>query len=108
MEGAADIRYIQRGLQRMYLPSLHTSALLLAMAKDSTRKSIDSAKDDGEKRPSVAEVYSQLGAETDIYEDGSVDPVYQAKARLLNHAIQQIGMGKYQARVCPVTRLVCI
>lgn len=25
-----------------------------------------------------------------------VDPVYQAKAHVLNNAIQQIGMGKYQ------------
>ncbi|KAI0087699.1 MFS general substrate transporter [Irpex rosettiformis] len=32
----------------------------------------------------------------DLYEDGTVDPVYQAKARLLNAAIQEIGMGKYQ------------
>lgn len=34
----------------------------------------------------------------DMYEDGTVDPVYQAKARLLNSAIQEIGMGKYQVR----------
>lgn len=33
---------------------------------------------------------------TDLYEDGYSDPVYQAKARILNHAIQEIGMGKYQ------------
>ncbi|KAK0200493.1 major facilitator superfamily domain-containing protein [Desarmillaria ectypa] len=32
----------------------------------------------------------------DMYEDGTVDPVYQAKARVLNNAIQGIGMGKYQ------------
>lgn len=32
----------------------------------------------------------------DMYEDGTVDPVYQAKARVLNNAIQEIGMGKYQ------------
>lgn len=32
----------------------------------------------------------------DLYEDGTVDPVYQAKARLLNAAIQEIGMGRYQ------------
>ncbi|KAH8111509.1 MFS general substrate transporter [Phellopilus nigrolimitatus] len=29
--------------------------------------------------------------------DGGIDPVYQAKARVFNHAIQEIGMGKYQA-----------
>ncbi|KAI0318400.1 MFS general substrate transporter [Amylostereum chailletii] len=32
----------------------------------------------------------------DLFEDGSVDPVYQAKARVLNRALQEIGMGKYQ------------
>ncbi|KAL0579739.1 hypothetical protein V5O48_002233 [Marasmius crinis-equi] len=32
----------------------------------------------------------------DMFEDGSIDPVYQAKARVLNAAIQEIGMGKYQ------------
>ncbi|KAI0370954.1 MFS general substrate transporter [Pilatotrama ljubarskyi] len=32
----------------------------------------------------------------DLFEDGTVGPVYQAKARVLNAAIQEIGMGKYQ------------
>ncbi|KAI0350963.1 MFS general substrate transporter [Trametes cingulata] len=32
----------------------------------------------------------------DLFEDGTVDPVYQAKARVLNAALQEIGMGKYQ------------
>jgi hypothetical protein len=32
----------------------------------------------------------------DLYEDASIDPAYQAKARMLNRAIQEIGMGKYQ------------
>jgi len=35
----------------------------------------------------------------DIYDEGSVDPVYQAKSRVLNRALQEIGMGKYQVRV---------
>lgn len=30
--------------------------------------------------------------------DSGMDPVYQAKARILNDAFQQIGMGKYQVR----------
>jgi hypothetical protein len=34
----------------------------------------------------------------DVLPDGSVDPVYQAKAELLNDAIQRIGMGRYQVR----------
>lgn len=32
----------------------------------------------------------------DLYGDGYIDPVYQAKARMLGHAIQEIGMGRYQ------------
>ena len=34
----------------------------------------------------------------DVYfgEESGVDPVYYAKARILNSAIQEIGMGKYQ------------
>ncbi|KAL8861299.1 MAG: hypothetical protein Q9178_002171 [Gyalolechia marmorata] len=33
---------------------------------------------------------------TPVLDRGTVDPVYQAKAQVLNNAIQQIGMGKYQ------------
>jgi len=33
---------------------------------------------------------------TNVLPEGSVDPVYQAKAKVLNDAIQAIGMGKYQ------------
>ncbi|KAL4072456.1 major facilitator superfamily domain-containing protein [Scleroderma yunnanense] len=32
----------------------------------------------------------------DIYTEESLDPVYHAKAKILNDAIQEIGMGKYQ------------
>ncbi|CUA71355.1 putative MFS-type transporter PB1E7,08c [Schizosaccharomyces pombe 972h-] [Rhizoctonia solani] len=39
----------------------------------------------------------------DILPKGSVDPVYQAKAELLNAAIQEIGMGKYQWHLFVVT-----
>ena len=35
----------------------------------------------------------------DIYPDDTLDPVYHAKARILNDAIQEIGMGKYQVRL---------
>ena len=40
-------------------------------------------------------------AETqDVYdeEESNLDPVYQAKARILNDAFQEMGMGKYQVR----------
>ncbi|KAG8216949.1 hypothetical protein J3R82DRAFT_7230 [Butyriboletus roseoflavus] len=36
----------------------------------------------------------------DVYDEPSVDPIYQAKARILNDALQDIGMGKYQASPC--------
>ncbi|OAX35732.1 MFS general substrate transporter [Rhizopogon vinicolor AM-OR11-026] len=43
------------------------------------------------------EKIDNLQAETqDIFTDDSLDPVYQAKARILNNALQEIGMGKYQ------------
>jgi hypothetical protein len=38
----------------------------------------------------------------DMYGDGSVDPVYQAKSRVLNQAMQEIGMGRYQVRTVPL------
>ena len=34
----------------------------------------------------------------ELYEEGSIHPVYRAKASLLSSAIQEIGMGKYQVR----------
>ncbi|KAG1873348.1 MFS general substrate transporter [Suillus tomentosus] len=43
------------------------------------------------------------GPAMDLYEDGYSDPVYQAKARILNHAIQDIGMGRYQWYLFVVT-----
>ncbi|KIJ62126.1 hypothetical protein HYDPIDRAFT_95026 [Hydnomerulius pinastri MD-312] len=43
-----------------------------------------------------AEVYVIQAETRDIFTDDSLDPVYQAKARILNDALQEIGMGKYQ------------
>lgn len=34
-----------------------------------------------------------------VLEEGSLDPVYEAKAKILNKAIQDIGMGRYQWQV---------
>lgn len=66
----------------------------MSFEKDLVLSPVDSVKIEEKSR-----VYDQGGADNDLYEDGSVDPVYQAKARLLNCAIQEIGMGKYQVRV---------
>ncbi|OCH87957.1 MFS general substrate transporter [Obba rivulosa] len=45
-----------------------------------------------------AEVGVSAALTRDIYndEEARLDPVYQAKARILNSAFQEIGMGKYQ------------
>ncbi|KAF8422835.1 major facilitator superfamily domain-containing protein [Boletus edulis BED1] len=46
-------------------------------------------------------------AETqDVYNEPSLDPVYQAKAQILNDALQEIGMGKYQWFLFVVAGLV--
>jgi hypothetical protein len=34
-----------------------------------------------------------------VLEDGALDPVYEAKAKVLNREVQQIGMGRYQWQV---------
>lgn len=39
--------------------------------------------------------------------EGAVDPVYEAKARVLNKAIQEIGMGRYQWQVSGVEARLC-
>jgi hypothetical protein len=31
-----------------------------------------------------------------VLTDDAVDPIYQAKAHILNDALQEIGMGRYQ------------
>lgn len=52
----------------------------------------DEKKD--EKHPVVVGI--EDADTTNVLPEGSVDPVYQAKAKVLNDAIQAIGMGKYQ------------
>jgi hypothetical protein len=42
-----------------------------------------------------------------VIEEGSLDPVYEAKARLLNKAIQDIGMGRYQWQVSALLKFIC-
>ena len=41
---------------------------------------------------------SYVDGPADIFAEGTLDPIYQAKARILNEALQEIGMGKYQVR----------
>jgi hypothetical protein len=59
--------------------------------------SIDSSSPGSPPLPGVLpDVNPITGPAIDLYEEGFNDPVYQAKARILNHAIQDIGMGRYQ------------
>ncbi|KAH7380596.1 major facilitator superfamily domain-containing protein [Pyrenochaeta sp. MPI-SDFR-AT-0127] len=61
------------------------------MADDETKK----VEDGAEKLATQGFTSIQEGP-ISVLEEGSLDPVYEAKARLLNKAIQDIGMGKYQ------------
>ena len=66
----------------------------------------NSAKD---LRPTdnVSSVYEEpLVLKTvDMYDDDTVDPVYRAKAHVLNDAMQEIGMGRYQVRCVRCIRI---
>jgi hypothetical protein len=41
-------------------------------------------------------VESATGSVENLYKEGVLDPVYHAKTLVLNRALQEIGMGKYQ------------
>lgn len=56
----------------------------------------------------LADVNPITGPAVDLYEDDYNDPVYQAKARILNRAIQDIGMGRYQVSSHPSQCLLSI
>lgn len=68
---------------------------------DDEKKAQDGASVDVHKTGDVE--LSEYGFTKDMFEEGEsgVDPAYQAKARRLNEALQEIGMGKYQ--VCVFT-----
>jgi hypothetical protein len=53
----------------------------------------------GSKEPSAQTVARDGKTSISVLEDGSLDPVYEAKAKMLNKAIQDIGMGRYQWQV---------
>jgi MFS family permease len=50
----------------------------------------------GEKTRSLHSLRTVIALDDMYAADGTVDLVYQAKARILNDAIQEIGMGRYQ------------
>ncbi|KZV63897.1 MFS general substrate transporter [Peniophora sp. CONT] len=62
----------------------------------SSEKSAD-VRDAASVKSSRSDLDKAIDAKTeDVYTEGSLDPVYQAKATILNDAFQEIGMGKYQ------------
>ncbi|KAI0338563.1 MFS general substrate transporter [Trametopsis cervina] len=63
----------------------------MSSEKDTKLSPVDSGNAEEKVYPALL-----LNAERDIYDDGTVDPIYQAKARLLNAALKEIGMGRYQ------------
>ncbi|KAH9949774.1 MFS general substrate transporter [Amylocystis lapponica] len=69
---------------------------------DSDEKRVEDGAPD--KSPDVEVLTVDTGMR-DVYEEGEsgVDPVYQAKVRVLNKALQEIGMGKYQWHLFLVT-----
>jgi hypothetical protein len=56
-------------------------------------------QDEERKTSSPVEIASIDQAPAAVLEEGSLDPVYEAKAKVLNKAIQDIGMGRYQWQV---------
>jgi hypothetical protein len=55
--------------------------------------------DYGSKEATSQAVTTDGDVPVSVLEDGSLDPVYEAKAKVLNKAIQDIGMGRYQWQV---------
>ncbi|KAL2760970.1 hypothetical protein ACRALDRAFT_1059312 [Sodiomyces alcalophilus JCM 7366] len=52
--------------------------------------------DDAARRVDMLMLSDSSSDDEAVYPKGTLDPVYEAKARILNRAIQKIGMGRYQ------------
>lgn len=58
---------------------------------------LPATNDDGkDSKHATQETFSADYVRKGVLEDELLDPVYAAKARVLNNAIQEIGMGRYQ------------
>jgi hypothetical protein len=57
---------------------------------------LDGEEKDGNRAPEVLSLHDAPAA---VLSEDTLDPVYAAKARVLNKAIQDIGMGRYQWQV---------
>ena len=80
-----------RKMEATLLGTMATPPMLgRSVSHSSSKKPVDNV----EALPAKREL--QYAFEAD---EAGVDPVYQAKVRILNDAFQEIGMGKYQVRL---------
>jgi hypothetical protein len=73
---------------------------------DSTQRSNEKKS---EKKDVILAETSMAGEDSEnfesLYEDGVVDPIYHAKTLVLNRALQEQGMGRYQVNTIALYRL---
>ncbi|KAL5602129.1 hypothetical protein FOBRF1_009662 [Fusarium oxysporum] len=69
----------------------HDSASYTMTDKEEERKAYGAINNDGRRNSLVDAADDEA-----IIPKGALDPVYEAKARILNRAIQDLGMGRYQ------------
>ncbi|KAJ5037976.1 uncharacterized protein L3040_006852 [Drepanopeziza brunnea f. sp. 'multigermtubi'] len=83
---------------QMALQALNPAASTSVEASGSNYRDLEAAEKSATKagNDSDAESPPDLIDDGAVLEKGTLDPVYEAKARVLNHAIQEIGMGWYQ------------
>ncbi|KAH8809391.1 MFS sugar transporter-like protein [Xylogone sp. PMI_703] len=69
---------------------------MAALASSSSHKDADPIDKAGRAREDALDVQDIYQEDDAAIPKGTIDPVYEAKARVLNRAIQEIGMGWYQ------------
>lgn len=99
-----DVHYINGASSRLASP-------ILSLGLRATMSNAEVNKQDpahGSEKASSDHEKVEVARVEDVHTtgalpEGSVDPVYEAKARVLNDAIQAIGMGRYQWHLFVVT-----
>ncbi|EWZ82221.1 putative MFS-type transporter PB1E7.08c [Fusarium oxysporum] len=76
---------------RLLKPQPRDSASYTMADKEEERKAYGAINNDGRRNSLVDAADDEA-----IIPKGALDPVYEAKARILNRAIQDLGMGRYQ------------
>lgn len=80
----------------MPLPAPQGGTLPTPLSEYATAATPTTGTPSGLALTSTSTMSSTVLLKPDLYEDGTLDPVYEAKIRLLNREIQDIGMGRYQ------------